>query len=70
MNAYFDDRVVEYMLVQENRQNCSQFTIGISAIVGTQELQSFYISGGYASCKGKFFRKHSVLCNTMQYVYD
>lgn len=59
MNAYFDDSIVEYMLVQEKHQNCSQFTIGISAIAGAQQLQSFYISGGYASRKNNvmFFQK-------------
>ena len=55
MSASFDDRVVEHILIQETPQTCSEFTVGISAIVSTQELQNFYISGKYASCKSKDF---------------
>ena len=47
----FDDRVVEFMLGQEEQQtNCSEFTFGVSAVsTDSQELSTTYITGGYAS---------------------
>ena len=59
IDANFDDKIVDFMLIQEEEQaNCSEFTFGISAVsTDSQELSTTYVIGGYAS--GKLIQKSS-----------
>ena len=50
INAEFDDKIVDFTFIQEQQNNCSEFTFGISAIsTDSRELSTAYVTGGFAS---------------------